>query len=96
MQDAEVFLVEALGHCRELGLRVGIMCCVVGLARVASSQGHFERAARPFAAASESLDDARATAEQGSRLSDAQLNAAWAAGRALSLDEAIAEALAVE
>jgi predicted ATPase/class 3 adenylate cyclase len=99
---------EALALCRELGDQRPALC-LAGLAGVAAMQGQPERAARLFGAA-EALAEllhARPTAvhqielERNVALARAQLDeatfaGAWEAGRALSLEQAIAEATAEE
>jgi tetratricopeptide (TPR) repeat protein len=103
---AQKLLTEALERWRELGLRVGIVRCVVALADVAAAQGKFERAARLHAAASAELgglvtrstaadaaDRDRAVAHLRAHLDESKLAAAWSAGQALSLDEAVSYAL---
>jgi predicted ATPase/class 3 adenylate cyclase len=97
---------EILALRSELGGRWHISVCLMGLAGAASAQGRFMRAARLFGAA-EALDEdidalpsaiwrARydiAVAAARAELDEATFAAAWAAGRALTLDQAIAEAL---
>jgi hypothetical protein len=100
---------EALALRREMGNLGGVMLCLAGLAGVAGMQRQPERAVRLFGAAdalAELLQE-RPTAphqielERNLALARAQLDeatfaAAWEAGRALTLEQAIAEATAEE
>jgi predicted ATPase/DNA-binding SARP family transcriptional activator len=105
---AQAFLAESVALWRERGNTWwGIHECLAELAGVALGQGQAARAARLFGA-TEALFGAisapQPAAEQGrherqlasirAALGDEAFAAAWAAGRAMSLDEAIAEALA--
>jgi len=56
-QQAHSVLVEALARWRELGLRVGLVRTLAGLAGVAAAQGELERATRLYAAAADAVDD---------------------------------------
>jgi predicted ATPase/DNA-binding XRE family transcriptional regulator len=91
-EDARGVFVEALERWRDLGLRVGIVRNIAGLAGVAASQGQLERAARLFGAASDAADEGILATLRG-RLGDADFEAAWAAGRSMTLEEAVADAL---
>jgi hypothetical protein len=97
---------ESLALNRELGLKGDIASTLVGLARVSSAEGQPERAARLLGAAA-TLPDAidvlpppneRPDYEHTVATTRAQLDeqvwaAAWAEGKALSLEQAIAYAL---
>ena len=103
--DARAHYLDALAQHQALGDRRGIAVDLGGLARVASAQQQPRRAAQLAAAAEviwaalgsslqpaellvyqQDLDAARA------QLAPAEWQAAWEAGRALSLDQALAEA----
>jgi non-specific serine/threonine protein kinase len=97
---------ESLTHYATLGDRQGVAQCLADLAAVAAARDRSERAARLLGAAA-SLREAIALPPDpadrpaleatvaGTRmaLGEAGFAAAWEAGRALSLDEAVAEAL---
>jgi tetratricopeptide (TPR) repeat protein len=99
---------ETLTAARDLGVRWGIPICLEGLARVAMRQEQPEKAARWWGAA-EALreeigtplppDDRavysydRSVADARARLGDALFETEWAAGQAMGLEQAIAEAL---
>ena len=99
---------ESLERWRQLHEPLHVGGCLWGLARVALATGQAGPGARLLGAAS-ALDEAlgivpapddRAKREQAgdaarAALGEAAFETAWAGGRALSLDEAIAEALAV-
>ncbi len=98
--------VEALALFKRYGYRVGVAWCLAGLAGTAALDGQSQRAARLWGAA-ESLRQslgarpapaARATRERlmsrvREQLGDSEFVAEWAAGQALSLEEAAAYAL---
>jgi ATP/maltotriose-dependent transcriptional regulator MalT len=103
---AGVLCAESLALRWEQGDKVGIAGCLRGLASVAVAARQYERAARLWGAA-ESLREAigappprhhprqqQAIAEARGGLGEAEFAAAWAAGGALPLAEAVAEALA--
>jgi hypothetical protein len=103
---AYAFHAEGLALARELADQAAIAASLAGLARIADARGCPERAARLFGAAavlrsttSSVLDPAdsdaleRHVAAVRAELSVEAFAAAWAAGEALSLDEAIVEAL---
>jgi len=84
----------------------GIAHCLVGLAGVAGARGQLERAARLFGATEallnttglrlepvDQIQQDRNIAVARAQLDDATFAAAWAAGRALTLEQAVAEAL---
>jgi len=104
---AKAFLEEALGIAGELGDRLAIAAALEGVARVAAMSSTPERAARLWGAAAKLREDigaphvateqaqherriASARAAQGD---DAQFDAEWLEGRALSAEQAIGEAL---
>ena len=106
-QQAAAYFTASLRQHQELGRKPGIAECLAGLAGVAETQGRSEHAARMFGAAERLLDtlgtrvDTLDSAEYKHsltvariRLSQAGQRAAWAAGAALPLDAAVAEALA--
>jgi predicted ATPase/DNA-binding CsgD family transcriptional regulator/DNA-binding XRE family transcriptional regulator len=100
---------ESLSIERRLGVSPDLAACVAGLACVAARVGDPARAARLFGAADALLDSLGAIPQPGDRADQARLiaaaraqlpepdwSAAWATGRALSLDAAFAEALVVD
>ena len=102
---ARQWLSAGLRLSRELGARIMIAWCLAGLGSVAALEEEPERAARLWGAAEHlrvtlgcrSAPAARATYERLLAQARAQLGedafaAAWAAGEALSLEQAIAEA----
>jgi predicted ATPase/DNA-binding CsgD family transcriptional regulator len=97
---------ESLAIRRRLDNAGGSALCLVGLAGLAAIQGQYERAARLFGAAEAvrefsgvaleltdraSYDDSVAAARDA--LGEEVFDAAWAAGRSMSLSQAIAYAL---
>jgi tetratricopeptide (TPR) repeat protein len=103
---AAAHFAESLALFRTSGTRLGIACCLVGLAVVASAEGQPERAARLFGAAAALLDTIKATLAPADRsdyersvaalraqLGAQQFAAAWADGQALTLEQAIAYAI---
>ena len=103
---ARALFEESLRLLRALGEQADIAECLEGLAGVACAQGDCDRAARLFGAAAKvraaigvpRLPADRAVYDQyvaaaRAGLGEAGFAAAWAAGRALSLEEAIARAL---
>ena len=104
---AAALSAESLALRRELGDEVGIAECFVALAGVAAAQGQAERAARLLGAAEALVEPARLRADPVVRIEydrnlaaarvgpdEAGFAAAWAAGRALPREQAIAYALA--
>jgi tetratricopeptide (TPR) repeat protein len=107
-ERAAAVLAESLALNRELGDQYGIAVGLAGLAQVATVQGQPERAARLFGM-TEALgygttapvvgvnrllyERAVATARAG--LSEEAFAAAWAQGRAMTLEEAIADAFSL-
>jgi non-specific serine/threonine protein kinase len=101
-------LTQGLTAFRELGDLVGVGLCLIGLASVAGATGQVTLAARLFGAA-EAIHDAighrptpgedprreRVAAALHARLDEPAVAAAWAEGRALSLDRVAAEAVAL-
>jgi len=102
---AELF-GESLVLCREIESARDMAYCLAGLAGIAAASGQPERAARLFGAAEVLREPVgmplppayRAAYERDvaairAQLDDTTLAAAWAAGRAMTLEQAIAEAL---
>lgn len=103
------FLKESLAIRRELGVKGGIALSLEGFAGFAAAQGHAERAVRLLGAASALRDIIRTPMR---RIDSAQYDrtvtsaraavgedafaAAWAVGRAMTLEQAIDEALGKE
>jgi tetratricopeptide (TPR) repeat protein len=99
-------LTQALRLAQERSVSALIAACLEVLAAIASREGAVERAARLFGA-SESLREARvwprATVDQArhegeveaarAALGEKAFTAAWEAGRRMTLDEAVSEAL---
>ncbi len=97
---------ESLSLHRELQDRLGVAHCLQGMAMVAGRRGDAGRSARlcgaaaalraaigaPHAPANRAAFE-RTTASARAALGDAAFTEAWAAGEALSLEEAIADAL---
>jgi predicted ATPase/DNA-binding SARP family transcriptional activator len=103
---ARALLEECLAINRELVCKQGIVKDLEGLAAVAVAQAHSERAARLFGAAeglrelsgaplaaADRAEHDRSVAAVRTALGEAAFTAAWAAGRALSLEQAVAQAL---
>jgi hypothetical protein len=103
---ASVFLAESLALLWELEYKNDVPRCLEGLGGVAVVQGQLERAATLFGAAealresinvlmppSERADHDRAVAAARAQLGEDGFAAAWEAGRALPLEQAIEEAL---
>jgi predicted ATPase/class 3 adenylate cyclase len=104
---ARALLEESLAIFRELGNKRGIAWDLEGLATVAMVQGEPERAARLFGPAEglrEEIGNPLPTADRAEHdrfvaavraaLGEEAFAAAWAAGRAMSLEQAVAFALA--
>jgi len=94
---------------KEIGDKPGLVQCLEGLAGVACAQGDYEKAAGLFGAAEalrETLAVPRAPSDQADHdqrvasaraaLGDANFAAAWAEGRAMTLEQAIEYALKVD
>ena len=106
---ASKLYAESLELMRRFGFRAAAVDCLEGLARVAAMQGRPERAARllgasaalrdemgaPLAPASRADHDHAANAARAALGEDA-FAAAWAVGQAMSLEEAITDALGIE
>jgi predicted ATPase len=103
---AAAYFAESLARYRELGHQEGISVCLAGSAGAMGSIGQGERAARLFGAAeglrarigalehpTERQLHAASVASVRAQLDQEIFAAAWAEGRAMSLDQAIAEAL---
>jgi hypothetical protein len=99
------FCAESLAIRRELGDRRGIAGCLEALAGVAGAQGQHERAARLFGAAAalresigaplppaDSAEIEPRVAAVRAALGEEAFTAAWAAARAMSLEEAVTDA----
>jgi predicted ATPase/DNA-binding SARP family transcriptional activator len=97
---------ESLMIFREVGEKLGIAGCLEGFAGLAESAGQPQRAAQLFGAAAslrdslgapvppaERADYDRRVAATRAALGEQSFAAAWAAGRALTLEQAIAQAL---
>jgi predicted ATPase/transcriptional regulator with XRE-family HTH domain len=102
---AHATFVEALACWSRLGIELGLRLSLRGLAGVAAAQGQLVPAARLYAAAATRARvvgvvyaDDTAQPDPGvilvrSRLDEPTFRAAWAAGQAMRLDQAVAEAL---
>jgi tetratricopeptide (TPR) repeat protein len=105
---AATFFYEALPLQLEAGNRRGLAGCLTGLARLSAGQGRPDMAARLLGTA-DSLDRTdgavrpparqrrheQLVAEVAAAMNGEAFAAAWAAGRALSLQQAVAEATAL-
>ena len=105
--QASEMLQEGLALFHEVGDRAGLSACLEGLAAVATLEGHPARAARLFGAAQAQretigipvhpayqADHDHRLAAIRDVLNQEDFTLAWAAGRALSLEAAVAEAIA--
>jgi tetratricopeptide (TPR) repeat protein len=106
LAEASMHFVEGLRSARELGFTHGVAWCLAGLGSVAASEKQPQRAARLWGAA-EALRKAigtraasasrviyeQAVASARTQLDPSTLAASWAEGRAMTVEEAIAEAL---
>ena len=103
---ARALFINAQQGLKEAGFKIGVAYVLEGLASLAVLQGQHEQAVRLFAwadATRETVDDLRPPVEQvsvdrdlatiRSQLDEAAFAEAQAAGRAMSMDEAIALAL---
>src|SRR5262249_26046334 len=99
---------ESLAICQETNHRPGVAQALDGLAAVASARGEPERAARLLGAAAalrevigvtpppaERAEHERGLAAVRAGPRPAAVAAAWAAGRALPIEQAVAEAVAI-
>jgi predicted ATPase/DNA-binding SARP family transcriptional activator len=106
LTQAQAMLAESLALFRDLGSRRGIAECLDAFASVAMAGDHLERAARLWGAAealreaagaamwlADRVEHKRNLAALRALLDPDSLAAAWAVGRALPLDQALAEAL---
>ncbi|MFL5732354.1 MAG: tetratricopeptide repeat protein, partial [Chloroflexia bacterium] len=106
LAKASTLLQDSLKMHREAGNKHGIAECLAALAGVSASQGHPNRAVRLFGAADALLERLMAPltpadrtqydtdlAATRSQLDAPTWQAAWAEGRALTLDQAIVYAL---
>ena len=104
---ARTKLTAALGRFQAVGDRHGAAWCLAGLAALAEAAGHPEQAARLLGAAEPHLmaealplhppdaaDRAGTLSRVRRRLGEPAFAAAWAAGQAMSLEQAVAAALA--
>jgi hypothetical protein len=103
-ERARRLLGESLGLFQELESRLGIACFLEGMAEVVGSEEQPARVARLFGAATPlrgdippTLDERiaydRLLAAARAQLGEEAFAAAWAAGRAMTPEQAIAEAL---
>jgi non-specific serine/threonine protein kinase len=106
LSRATALYAESLALRWDHGDKISVAGCLRGLALVAALGGQYERAVRLFGAtaalrqaigsrASPSASDGDALANARVALGDAAFEHAWSAGQALSLPDAVAEALAV-
>jgi non-specific serine/threonine protein kinase len=100
---------QSLAPQKEIGDKLGLVQCLEGLAGVACAQGDYEKGVRLFGAAeglretlavhrapSDQADHDQRVASARAALGDAVFAAALAEGRAMTLEQAIEYALAVE
>jgi hypothetical protein len=105
-QRAEELIRESRALRRELGDRPGILASLEGFAALETARGHLGRAARLFGAADtwREAHDIRRTPHQQvasdrylttgrTRLSMQAFESAWAEGRAMTLEDALRDAL---
>ncbi len=105
-ERAATYYSESLPLCQELGNRWTIQECLDGLAEAAAGRGYYDRAARLLGAAEalrEALGRDRSAFEHSAHVQrmastragsgDAAFAAAWAEGRAMTLEQAIDYAL---
>jgi hypothetical protein len=103
-----VLLHESLTCGRELDKQDVSVWCLAGLGRVAVAQGQLERATQLLGATAalfeffdpvmdpiDRADYERAVAAARAHLDAAMFDTAWAAGRAMTVEQVIVEALAV-
>jgi len=103
---AKALLLEGLPLWREVGFRPGILVCLTGLGLVAAGEGQPERALRLLGAAPapsttigtmvhaiDAADIERVVTMLHTQLDPDSYAAAWAAGQALTTDQAITYAL---
>jgi predicted ATPase/DNA-binding SARP family transcriptional activator len=107
LRQAQARFAESLSLFREIKSRRGIAECLAGFAALSMAHGRLGRAAQLWGAAEAQRESAgvvmwaadRVAYERqldllGARLDASSLDLAWAAGRALTAEQAIAEALA--
>ena len=107
LDEAAQWLAQGLVISRTLSDQTSIACCLAGMGSTAALDEEPERAARLWGAAEELRQKigvrpppaSRATYERAlavarAQLGEAAFTAAWAAGRAMTLEQAITEALA--
>ena len=107
--DAGRAFAEALICWQELDIWAGVVRSMIGVAWVAATQARFERAARLYAAADAharslgvefaAVDRAevdRALARVRSGLEEVRFAAAWTCGEAMTLEQAVSDALQTE
>ena len=106
LEQAAIFLEEGIALYQDLGDKAGIAYVLVGFAGLAATQGQPKKAARLWGAV-ETLEGSgtealypiersrydRYMAATRAQLDEATFAAAWEAGRALTLEQAIEEAL---
>ncbi|MBI4790440.1 MAG: tetratricopeptide repeat protein, partial [Chloroflexi bacterium] len=105
-KQAIIYLKESLALCQELGIKLGSAECLEGLAGVACAQGQPKRAVHLLGAAdalreaiqspmpSADKQDYDATvAAAHAQVGESEFALAWAAGRAMAVEQAIAYAL---
>jgi hypothetical protein len=101
LAQARAVCTEGLVLAREVGLGYAMGYNLIGLARVAADEGQPEQAARLFGAAEayllpdamdplERADYERAVAEVRARLGEQAFAAAWAKGRTMTPEQALA------
>jgi predicted ATPase/class 3 adenylate cyclase/uncharacterized protein HemY len=102
--SARTLHAEALAVWQAAGMRFGVPLSLEAFASLATAQNQLERAARLFGAAEASqelfrlspadrADHDRDVAAVRAALGEAAFAAAWAAGRAITMEQALAEAL---
>ena len=105
LEAAALAYGESLEISRRLGEQVGVAICIEGFASVAQRRGQMRRAARLYGAAAgirervgipqrpaQRADHEGAVAATRRQLGEVAFVAAWAAGRRLTVDEAVDEA----
>jgi tetratricopeptide (TPR) repeat protein len=105
--QAAAFFRESIGHHREVGDTAGLGAAIAGLASLLAAQGQWSEAARLFGAtdaiaemigmpnAALIMDGHEEAVGAASRaLGEEAFTAAWTSGRALTVEEAVAEAQA--
>jgi hypothetical protein len=103
---AAAYLDESMSLLQPMGDKQAIAMCLAGFAGIAGSEGHPEKAARLFGAATGMLGVIEASLEPvdqidydrnllfaRAQLGDAAWEKAWSEGRAMNMEDAIAYAL---